>query len=51
MRDNIFPDFATKSKNSYQKKQGISKVFLAFLASLWYNILVGIYVYRRETCL
>ena len=26
-----FPDFATKSKISYQKKQGISKVFLAFL--------------------
>jgi len=45
------PDFATKSKISHQKEQGISKVFLAFLLSLWYNILVGIYVYRGKTCL
>ena len=27
----LHPDFATKSKNSHQKEQGISKVFLAFL--------------------
>ena len=44
------PDFATKSKISHQKKQGISKAFPAFLSLLLYNILVGIYVHRRKPC-